>query len=328
MRHTTTIAAVLAALALAAPGVAFGQTGSLPTLPGGTGLPQDVLDRFRPSPPPEPQPTPEPSPTPTPVPDPAPTPTPAAPIAPETAPRTTPPSNDGCTIRGTEGNDRLVGTARADVICGLGGNDVLLGMGGNDRIVGGPGRDRLDGGAGNDRLEARDGAADRLIGGGGRDRAHTDRRGDSVRSVERVTGRLGARASSAQPIVFHSLLNCSNGQLLVGSGDLMIYSPDNVIVGVRDYVWQWTQSGWKFVTADAWAYSAMTGYLKGSDPLWYFPSLDRTMKHGALWNVKAGSGYIGVSQWIGVWDRATGKLVHSSYDWVRPIHDSTYYCRF
>jgi len=320
MRHTTTIAGVLAAVALAAPGVAFAQTGTLPTVPGGTGLPQDVLDRFRPST----QPTP--TPTPAPVEDPAPAPAPA-PVSPAPNPQAAPPRDDGCTIRGTAGNDRLVGTSRADVICGLGGDDVLLGKGGNDRIVGGPGRDRLDGGAGRDKLEARDGAADRLIGGSGKDRAETDRRGDSVRGIERVAGALGARASSVQPIVFHSLLNCSNRQLLVGSGDLMVYTPDNVIVGVRDYVWRWTQSGWQFVTADGWAYAAESGYFKGSDSVWYFPALGRTMMHGALWNV-TGSGYMAVSQWIGVWDRATGRLVHSSYDWVRPIHDSTYYCGF
>jgi hypothetical protein len=250
-----------------------------------------------------------------------------APVSPAPSPQVTPPPDDGCTIRGTAGNDRLVGTSRADVICGLGGDDVLLGKGGNDRIVGGPGKDRLDGGVGRDTLEARDGAADRLIGGSGRDRAETDRRGDSLRSIERVNGGLGARAASVQPIVFHSLLNCSNRQLLVGSGDMMIYTPDNVIVGVRDYVWRWTQNGWQFVTADGWAYAASTGYFKGSDPVWYFPALDRTMMHGALWTV-TGSGYMAVSQLIRVWDRASLQLVSSSHEWVRPIHDSTYYCRF
>ena len=123
------------------------------------------------------------------------------------------------------------------MICGLGGNDVISGLGGNDKLIGGPGRDKLDGGAGRDRLMARDGARDRLNGGSGRDRADVDRRGDSVRAVEKVTGRPAARASSASPsiTVTHSLLNCSNG-LMVGSGDLMVYTSGNVIVGVQDHV--------------------------------------------------------------------------------------------
>jgi Ca2+-binding RTX toxin-like protein len=118
-----------------------------------------------------------------------------------------------CTIRGTQGADRLVGTRRADVICGLGGNDVirgrrgndvirggggndrifgngghdlLYGQSGNDRVIGGIGRDRLYGNHGNDLLLSRDrGRRDRLFGGRGRDRARADR-ADRVRSVERV----------------------------------------------------------------------------------------------------------------------------------------------
>jgi Ca2+-binding RTX toxin-like protein len=324
MRHTTTIAGVLAALALAAPGVALAQTGTPPTAPDGPSLPQSVLDRFRP-PVHQPQPETTPTPTPTPTPEVSPTPEPT-PIAPAAAPRTTPPASDGCTIRGTEGNDRLRGTSRADVICGLGGNDVLLGLGGNDRIIGGPGRDRLDGGAGNDRLEARDGAADRLIGGGGRDRAETDRRGDSLRSVERVAGRLGARASSVQPIVFHSHLDCSRG-LQVNSADLMVYTPDDVIIGVRDYVWHWTTSGWKFVTADSAAYTRKSGYANGFERIWFAPDAGITTSLGAFWNVMRGSGYYAVTQWIGVWDVATGRLVHVDYDWLRNS-DANYYCRF
>jgi Ca2+-binding RTX toxin-like protein len=121
-----------------------------------------------------------------------------------------------CTIRGTQGADRLVGTRRADVICGLGGNDVIRGRGGNDvirgaagndriygnnghdllygqsgndRVVGGRGRDRLYGNHGNDLLLSRDrGRRDRLFGGRGRDRARADRV-DRVRSMERISRR-------------------------------------------------------------------------------------------------------------------------------------------
>lgn len=66
---------------------------------------------------------------------------------------------------GTNGPNRLVGTAQNDTLRGLGGNDVLIGKGDNDRLFGGAGRDRLIGGAdsdllvggpGNDFINARD----------------------------------------------------------------------------------------------------------------------------------------------------------------------------
>lgn len=67
-----------------------------------------------------------------------------------------------CTIRGTSGDDVLVGTPRADVICagagddhvsGLGGDDVLIGGDGDDVLLGGPGHDLLQGGWGDDVLD-------------------------------------------------------------------------------------------------------------------------------------------------------------------------------
>jgi Ca2+-binding RTX toxin-like protein len=56
------------------------------------------------------------------------------------------------TIRGTNGDDRLVGTPGHDVISGLGGDDVIEGLGGSDKVCGGDGRDRLDGGVGADAV--------------------------------------------------------------------------------------------------------------------------------------------------------------------------------
>jgi phosphodiesterase/alkaline phosphatase D-like protein len=100
-----------------------------------------------------------------------------------------------CTIVGTNGPDRLIGTGRRNVICGLGGADMLLGRGGEDVLVGGPGndylrpgagRDRVLGGPGNDFAGARDGRADRIFGGPGADRARVDRRLDLRRSVASV----------------------------------------------------------------------------------------------------------------------------------------------
>lgn len=83
-----------------------------------------------------------------------------------------------CTVRGTPGDDVLVGTWRRDVICGgdgndvlrgLGGDDVLLGGLGDDTLVGGPGDDLLQGGWGDDELDGRSGD-DTVEGGTGDDR--------------------------------------------------------------------------------------------------------------------------------------------------------------
>ncbi len=62
------------------------------------------------------------------------------------------------TIKGTTGNDVLVGTPLDDVIVGLGGSDRISGLGGNDTICGdsdeglGEANDTLFGGDGNDVL--------------------------------------------------------------------------------------------------------------------------------------------------------------------------------
>jgi acid phosphatase type 7 len=114
------------------------------------------------------------------------------------------PAGGPCTIRGTDGDDRLVGTRRRDVICGLAGNDTIFGLGandvlrggaGNDVIRGGRGRDRLYGNKGNDRLYGQSGS-DRLVGGVGRDRLYGNRGNDSFsardhRRRERVFGGRG-----------------------------------------------------------------------------------------------------------------------------------------
>jgi RTX calcium-binding nonapeptide repeat (4 copies) len=100
-----------------------------------------------------------------------------------------------CTIAGTNGPDRLVGTWRRDVICGLGGADMLVGLGHDDVLVGGPGADYLRPGAGRDRVlcgpgndfvAARDGRPDVVLGGDGRDRGRLDRRRDESLSLTRL----------------------------------------------------------------------------------------------------------------------------------------------
>lgn len=91
-----------------------------------------------------------------------------------------------CRLHGGAAGDLLFGSAGPDVLTGDGDEDSLYAGPGRDRLVGGRGRDLLDGGQGPDVLAARDGQRDRLRGGRGSDRARADRRGDSLRSVERL----------------------------------------------------------------------------------------------------------------------------------------------
>jgi hypothetical protein len=56
------------------------------------------------------------------------------------------------TIRGGEGNDRLLGGRGHDTLLGEGGHDYLFGLLGNDTLDGGPGNDWLFGGPGGDTL--------------------------------------------------------------------------------------------------------------------------------------------------------------------------------
>jgi acid phosphatase type 7 len=112
------------------------------------------------------------------------------------APVSTSPATSRCTIRGTDGDDRLSGTPGKDVVCGLGGNDRIRGRGGNDVLRGGPGRDRIHGGKGSDRLYGAAGndilngqsGNDRLVGGKGRDRMNGNRGRDSIGARDRRRG--------------------------------------------------------------------------------------------------------------------------------------------
>jgi hypothetical protein len=109
-----------------------------------------------------------------------------------------------CTIRGTDENDRLVGTPKRDVICALEGNDTIKGLGGNDVVRGGAGKDRIFGGKGNDRLYGNAGndllrgqsGRDRIVGGAGQDRIYGDRGNDYLsardrRAADRIYGGRG-----------------------------------------------------------------------------------------------------------------------------------------
>ena len=87
--------------------------------------------------------------------------------------------------RGTAGDDRLVGSARANTIYAEDGNDRILGRAGDDALKGGDGRDEVYGQEGNDRVKGSAGM-DRVYGGPSDDlvRAGTpERPNDGVRDV-------------------------------------------------------------------------------------------------------------------------------------------------
>jgi hypothetical protein len=71
-------------------------------------------------------------------------------------------------IVGTDGPDRIVGRAGRDAICGGAGNDRIAAGAGDDVIDGGAGDDTIKGGSGNDRIDGGAGT-NRLKGGAGND---------------------------------------------------------------------------------------------------------------------------------------------------------------
>ncbi len=77
---------------------------------------------------------------------------------------TTPDCEPGINRKGTNGNDKLVGTPDSDRLRGLNGNDRIRGKACDDRLNGGKGRDKVFGNDGNDTLRGQQGN-DRLDGG-------------------------------------------------------------------------------------------------------------------------------------------------------------------
>ncbi|WP_165349712.1 calcium-binding protein [Methylibium sp. Pch-M] len=123
----------------------------------------------------------------------------------------------GPAIRGTDGNDVLVGTGAADQIIGAAGNDVLRGLDGNDVLQGDSGDDRLDGGAG----------ADTMTGGTGNDTYVIDESGDVV--VELAAG----GTDSIETSVSFSLLAEMENLTLTGNASINAVgnSLDNTLIG-------------------------------------------------------------------------------------------------
>lgn len=146
-----------------------------------------------------------------------------------------PPFQEPVEVRGTAGNDVLIGTNAdehiigfrgADILFGGAGNDQLDGGIGNDRLEGGPGFDSYDGGPGNDTLAfgVADGPASVDL---ATSQAISGTVFEFVQNVENVTG----------SVFGDTLLGDDNDNRLVGGGGLDLLGGrlgDDVLDGGRD----------------------------------------------------------------------------------------------
>lgn len=97
------------------------------------------------------------------------------------------------TLRGTAGNDRLIGTELPDVIYASGGNDTVIARGGSDLVCGGAGSDVIRGRSGADRLYGNAGA-DQIYGNKGKDKLYGNKGSDELRGgpgADRLIGGPG-----------------------------------------------------------------------------------------------------------------------------------------
>ena len=76
---------------------------------------------------------------------------------------------EGGECRGTQKDDRIVGTDRRDVVDALGGDDEVFGLEGNDVLYLQGGADQAGGGPGDDRIVGSDGSDYFVVGGRGDD---------------------------------------------------------------------------------------------------------------------------------------------------------------
>ncbi|MGE5514664.1 MAG: M10 family metallopeptidase C-terminal domain-containing protein [Bacteroidota bacterium] len=146
-----------------------------------------------------------------------------------------PPFQEPVEVRGTPGNDVLIGTSADEHIQGFRGDDILFGGEGNDQLAGGIGNDRLEGGPGYDSYDGGPGN-DTLAFGVADGPAAVDLASSSVNSggafefvqnVENVTG----------SVFGDTLMGDDNDNRLVGGGGLDLLGGrlgDDVLDGGRD----------------------------------------------------------------------------------------------
>ncbi|MBI4137451.1 hypothetical protein HY469_05305 [Candidatus Roizmanbacteria bacterium] len=135
----------------------------------------------------------------------------------------------GDPIFGTDGNDRILGTAGNDLIFALEGNDRVLAHGGDDCIVGGPGNDELRGETGNDIIFGNDGD-DLVVGAVGNDLLFGNEGNDTLRGENNNDHMEGGNGDDLM------LGGNNNDVILGGSGNDMLRgeSGNDELVGGAD----------------------------------------------------------------------------------------------
>jgi len=83
------------------------------------------------------------------------------------------------TVDAGDGNDIVIGTAKADVVTAGKGNDYVFALAGNDTVTGGDGNDVISAGAGNDSVHGNAGN-DLLLGDAGDDQIFGDAGNDRI----------------------------------------------------------------------------------------------------------------------------------------------------
>lgn len=120
-------------------------------------------------------------------------------------------------VKGTTGNDNLLGTIYSEKILGFGGNDKLEGLAGNDHLDGGIGADTMEGGAGND-IYIVDNIGDRVIeaGNGGTDAVHSTITYNLAASVENLVLTGSAAINGTGNLLANRLTGNGAANQLVG----------------------------------------------------------------------------------------------------------------
>ncbi len=173
-------------------------------------------------------------------------------------------------LRGTAGDDVIVGSDGPDRIKGLGGRDAICGGGGQDDIEAGDGDDVIDGGTGNDKIKGQAGndtidggdGNDRIVGGLGDDRidggagANRSKGGggsDTCVNSATATSCLAAGASLTITNDLPASVVCPNGNTVSvfapgqrviqpGGGSLSVQGDFSTFpgVGIQINNWYWT----------------------------------------------------------------------------------------